>query len=179
MEHVGACTCLPLGDHPRADGHVITRDWQRLPCCRDLASLLGSLPLQMRVFPSLQVVEESLLSQVQRQCKAAGFPRSYRGTVAQSVLEQLSPLLASWAGSLPRFLLLRFLRPALRRVHNAGFVFLQIDRNPQRLMAVCRDAWFKMHCGVFLTPRYSVTYTLFGHLFSSFLVQQGLGPADH
>jgi hypothetical protein len=139
------------------DGHIITRDWQQLPCCHALAALLGALPLQMRVFPSLQDVEESISSQVKRQCKVAGFPRDSRETVALTVLTQMRPLLERWADSLPRFLLLRFLRPALRRVHAAGFVFLQVDRNPQRLVAVCRKAWYEMHCSVFLTPRYSVT----------------------
>ena len=94
----------------------------------------------MHVFPAVQVVLDSVLSQMKKQCRLAGFPHSYCEDVSRMVLDQLRPLLSTWASSLPAFLQLRVLRSALRHVHDAGFVFLQIDRNPQRRIAVCRTA---------------------------------------
>ena len=53
VDRLGACSCQFEVGHPRVDGHVVTRDWQHLSCSRRLAALLGSRPLQMRMFPSL------------------------------------------------------------------------------------------------------------------------------
>ena len=142
VERVGPCSCRHLDGHPRSDEHVVTRDWQSLSCCQPLAKLLGSFPLQMRVYPSLQFVQEYILSQVKRQCKEAGFPRDIGVHVAQSVLTKLNPLLARWRASIPRFLQLCFLRPAVNQVHSAGFVFVQLDRNPQRLGLKCTAVFF-------------------------------------
>ena len=67
VDRLGACSCHLEAGHPPVDGHIITRNWQQLSCAGSLAALLGSRPLQMRVFPSLRVFLDSLLSQVKRQ----------------------------------------------------------------------------------------------------------------
>ena len=73
----------------------------------------------MRMFPSLQVVHDSLLSQVKKQLRTSGFSRSGAELAANEVLEQLRTSLLKWELPIPSFLLLRFLRPALKQVHDA------------------------------------------------------------
>ena len=48
LDMIGECPCLT---QPNSADHLLTRDWQLLPCCQSLYQLIGDTPLQMRVFP--------------------------------------------------------------------------------------------------------------------------------
>lgn len=123
-----------FNSHSRVDGHVVSRQWQSLPCCQTLATLLGTLPLQMQVFPSVASIENALVAQVGKHLKPAGFPRSSSESITVTFATQLRPYLLQWAKGLPLFLQLKILRPALRQVHAAGFIFLQV-------CAILQMAW--------------------------------------
>ena len=61
-----------------------------------------------------------------------------------------------WLDSLPPMLMQNNIRTALRSIHNAGYLFVKIDRSPGRLMLMCRHAWLFLQQSAFLqSPRYT------------------------
>ena len=154
LDSVGPCSC----PHPSTGSqHVFTREWQHLRCCRALSELLGDTPLQMQVFPSVSYIQSSAKTQLRRLLKSVGFAKEDARRIIDTISAAFYPSLAIWAEALPPFLQLRLLRPAPRHVHRAGLLFLKVDRNPQRLVDVCRHIWFQLHRETFIYPRYELT----------------------
>ena len=135
LECVGPCSCMHTSTGVQ---HIFTREWQHLSCCYALTQLLGDIPLQMRVFPSITYIQTSVRTQLRRLFKSVGFEKDAFQRIIDEICVTFHPSIISWAETLPSFLQLRLLRPALRQVHRAGLLFLKLDRNPQRLVVVCR-----------------------------------------
>jgi hypothetical protein len=111
----------------------------------------------MRVFPSAHAIISAIEPQLVKMFCSVGFSRGAALHYTAVVLSSFSASIAAWVDSLPRHLQLRHLRPALRQVHNAGYLFLKLDRNPQRLVLTCRHRWLSLHSDTFLSPRYQMT----------------------
>jgi hypothetical protein len=111
----------------------------------------------MRVFPSADYIITDVQSQLRRLLRSTGFGRVAAETTASAICHDFHPIVSQWVTELPSYLQLHRLRPALRHVHDAGMLFLKVDRNPQRVILLCRDLWLQLHRETFLTSRYEVT----------------------
>ena len=83
---VGRCQCDRIDNSaPRINGHVITRAWDTLPCCRALAELGIHSSFQCRTYPSMERICEVFAGRVRHFLVAAGFADEHL-SVANKIL---------------------------------------------------------------------------------------------
>lgn len=156
MQHIGSCQCHSLPSAlPRRDGHVITREWQALPCCRELAAIVGTASLQCRTYPSLDAILEEYGERVQKYLKMAGFPKDDAAAAWAAVSVSSLPVIKTWYDALPAMMRQSALVTARHRLWGCGLVMARIDRSPGRVLVMCVDAWRALQNATFLhNPRY-------------------------
>ena len=155
FQHIGQCSCLSLKG-TRIAGHIVTRNWWELPVCSKLYELCANCSLSQRTYRGLAVLCADLKLQAKKLFRSSGMEKEDTEATANQYSEYAKDLLSPWMGSLPQMLIQRNIRKALRIVHNAGFLFVRIDRSPGRVMAICREAWQHLQQVAFLhSPRCS------------------------
>ena len=154
LDAIGCCSCQGLVG-PRHAGHLITRDWQSVPCAAPLASVCGEQSLAQRTYPGVHFLLKTTEDRVRRVLRAAGYPTDSLEEVSRGVLRRFSSGVTHWLRGLPPYLVRSHIRRGLRPVHSAGFLFVRIDRSPGRVMLLCREAWLALQRLAFLlSPRY-------------------------
>ena len=154
---IGPCSCHCSPGHPRLNGHIITRQWSSVSCCGALGREFGSSSLQVRTFPAKEFVVQDVLTQLEKLFKRCGFPKDDVGLVLDYLVGPLRLLVEKAYSSIRICYTSEFLRKQLRYIHQNGFVFVPIDRNPGRLILLCNEAWSVLQRAAFLTPRYELT----------------------
>ena len=152
FQFLGPCSCSAMPGHPRLQWHLITKPWQVLPCCKRLTTLLGAIPLMVRSYLSTDYI----LKAVGLLC-VAGFSVSDAEYFADLLYSILSKHISAWLNSIPRGFQLSYLKSALLDVHAAGYMFVKLDRNPSRVLLMCRQAWEVLQEKAFFTERYERT----------------------
>ena len=157
LDQIGECQCQ--GWHAnRWEGHVLTRSWDQLPPCNALHQLVGLQCLAQRTYPTAQYVCSMLEGRVVRFLTACGFDTELAEEHATRVLAAFYPHLERWLCGLPGYLQQRAIRSAVRRMWRAGLVAVRIDRNPGRVIVLCKEAWLRINKTCFMeSPRYNVT----------------------
>ena len=65
-----------------------------------------------------------------------------------------------WLNTIPKGFKLNFIKEGLKRVHQTGYVFVKIDRNPSRVMLLYRHTWELLQIRAFFGDRYEFTSLL-------------------
>ena len=143
--------------HPRISGHVITREWNRMPCCHDLFQTIGHSSLQMRTFSSLPHIIDDVTSQLDRILRRCGFPKEASSSVILDVVPSLRCSVSDMLSKIPKGLKGSFLTVQRKKINGSGFIFVRIDRNPARLILLCREAWVLLQRAAFVSQRYEHT----------------------
>ena len=86
--------------------------------------------------------------------RVAGFSASDAEYFADLIYPILSKHISAWLNSIPRGFQLSYLKSALLDVHAAGYMFVKLDRNPSRVLLMCRQAWEVLQEKAFFTERY-------------------------
>ena len=157
IDKVGPCRCqeLPLSV-PRYKGHAITRFWAALPFCTDLARF-GDVSFQCRTFASLDHVCTEFGKLVKRFLQTAGFADEHLEEALQSIVASAKRLLGPWLSTLPPYMIQDYLLRARRRLWSHGMVASRVDRNPGRLVVLCRELWLELQHITFLrNERYAL-----------------------
>ena len=155
-DELGPCQCGALPDWvPRSQGHAISREWQKVPWCRKLLSVVSSSSLQCRTYPSLQRIVMEFHDRLVRFLKLAGFPEYQAKEAAASVEGPTTRALTPWFMSLPALVRQKELLAARKLVWRGGLLLVRVDRSPGRIMVLCRELWSSVQDQVFLqSPRY-------------------------
>ena len=156
LDRIGKCMCGGLAG-PRIGGHLIVRNWGELSVCAPLFNLCGSSSLSQRTYPNVSVIADSVRTQTTRLLRAAGMEQEEAKEAALRYFEYFTHPMQKWMDSLPPMLMQNNIRTALRSIHNAGYLFVKIDRSPGRVMLMCRHAWLFLQQSAFLqSPRYTL-----------------------
>ena len=151
-DQVGPCSCAQLSPElPRCGGHVVSRTWDTIPCCRQLSELVGGASLQCRTFPSLERICEQFGDRVTRYLRAAGFSEEEANQALSPILRTTRRVLAPWLQSLPHVMQQGALLSARRAVWAGGLLMVKVDRNPGRVMVVCRELWKRLQNEAYLS----------------------------
>ena len=139
-------------------GHLLTRNWATLPPCVRLAQCVAPFQsLQARAVPDFDAIWKYFNVGVKQLFKNIGWDPEQTNQPVHDVLRSCWGILNRWYGSVSTSLQIRTLRKAIRRVHEAGLVFVAIDRNPGRVVCLCIEAWKELQKAAFLqAPRYRV-----------------------
>ena len=158
FQKVGPCRCQNMNsEFPRLHGHVITRAWDKLPYCRSLADLGINSSFQCRTFPPLERICEVFGHRIRRILHLAGFTDEHLGRAQQNILESVRRILAPWMARLPIIMQQTSLVRIRHETWRSGMVLARIDRNPGRLVAMCRDLWMELQKSTFLrNERYCI-----------------------
>ena len=158
LNKVGRCQCNRLGSgYPRINGHVITRAWDALPCCSNLASLGLQSSFQCRTFPSLHRICETFGCRLRRFFRSAGFADDYLDEAVANIVDMARHLLAPWLANLPAIMQQAALIHMRQQIWDAGMIIVRIDRNPGRLIVLCRELWKETQKAAFLqNQRYAI-----------------------
>ena len=141
LELVGKCSCAaaPLSV-PRWNGHVITRYFDRLPCCSQVFLQTKKLrSFQMRLIPSLEYILEMFDASVVELFKHVA-EQPARDAAVSAMLQQCHYILKTWNSHVPKHQLLHTARAALFQTHRAGMVYMAIDRNPGKFLCLRVEA---------------------------------------
>ena len=151
IQKIGQCRCSSYpSDIPRFKGHVITRSWASLPCCAEMAKFGNNVSFQCRTFSSVDRICDEFGHRVERFLKAAGFAEEHLHHAQQCITSLARRLLEPWLQTLPTYMQHSSLIAARRRLWSHGMVAVRVDRNPGRLVVMCRDLWFNIQQAVFL-----------------------------
>jgi len=155
-EQVGDCQCGTLAaELPRLDGHVIARTWSDIACCRVLTAVAGTASLQCRTFPSLKRIVDVFALRLQKYLRLAGFSSEDASTAVDAVRSASVPVLKPWLHSLAPVFKQKSLIAARAQIWAGGMVVVRLDRNPGRVIVICRKLWSDLQNTVFLqNPRY-------------------------
>ena len=158
IDKVAPCRCHELPSQvPRYKGHAITRSWAALPCCADLARF-HNVSLQCRTFSTPERICVEFGERLRRFLKTAGFVDEHLDRAVQACVASAKRLLEPWLCTLPPYMLHSFLTRARQRLWSHGMVMARIDRNPGRLVALCRALWVELQEATFLSnERYVLT----------------------
>ena len=159
LDKVGECSCHKfLNAGLDYHGHLITRNWTTLPPCRTLSQCVAPFQsLQARAVPDLDTICNYFRGGVEHLFKKVGWDPEQTNLPVEQVLRTCEHILKCWYSSVSSMLHLRRLRSAIRKVHEAGLVFVAVDRNPGRVICLCVEAWKELQKSAFLqAPRYSV-----------------------
>jgi hypothetical protein len=117
--------------------------------------------MAQRTFPTARHICSTVEGRMVRFFKDCGFNGDVAKGHATAVLAGFYPLLEDWLRRLPGYLRQREIRGAVQRMWQAGLVAVRIDRNPGRVIVLCREAWLRIHQECFLnSPRYGHTALL-------------------
>ena len=154
MYQIGLCQC-----HGGAyQGHVLTRDWERLPACGKLRRLVGARCMAQRTYPRVDHVVGTVQARITQYLVACGYATDLAQREASTVTGVFRGRLATWLGSLPPYLQQSRVRAALQPMWAAGLVAVRIDRNPGRVVVMCVEAWKRLNAQCFTEcPRYQHT----------------------
>ena len=154
MHQIGLCQC-----HGGAyQGHVLTRDWERLPACGELRRLVGARCMAQRTYPRVDHVVGTVQARITQYLVACGYATDLAQREASTVTGVFRGRLATWLGSLPPYLQQSRVRAALQPMWAAGLVAVRIDRNPGRVVVMCVEAWKRLNAQCFTEcPRYQHT----------------------
>ena len=156
LDKIGGCQCQGWQTN-RWEGHVLTRRWDQLPPCGALHALVGEQCLAQRTYPTARCVCSTMESRVVRFLTACGFNTEQAKEHATTVLAAFYPRLESWVRGLPGYLRQKAIRSAVQWMWQAGLVAVRIDRNPGRVIVLCREAWLRINRECFLeSPRYGL-----------------------
>ena len=159
LDEIGCCRCSTwIG--PRINGHLITREWWNLPPCRRLAELCGSQSMAQRTYPSPQRAAEVMHGRFKRWLRVAGFAAEDADVAATSFARCVKEEFEAWFQRLPQMLFRSNVALQRRLAAKHGLIFVRIDRNPGRVVALCVEAWKGINSSVFQkSPRYIATTT--------------------
>ena len=162
LSKVGACQCERHStDIPRINGHIITRAWDMLPCCAALAEFGSTASFQCRTFPMVERICDAFSGRVRRLLRMAGFTDEYLELATSCISVSTQQLLAPWLASLPAIMQQKDLLRIRQQIWKSGMVFARIDRNPGRMVILCRDLWIDMQKTTFLqNERYVAVDTM-------------------
>ena len=152
FEQIGLCRCVDKAQH------FCSRSWSLAPPAEKLFSIVSNRCLSYRVMPSLQRLTGDLESRLKRFLKLAGLSRELTEEVTHEVLKQWKVWLQPYLSSLPGWLRHGTLLRARKPVWEAGLVFVRVDRNPGRLVLMCRERWLELQrCAFLASPRYVIS----------------------
>ena len=151
LDKVGPCQCgRQSADAPRLHGHIITRHWDALPCCSALAELGITSSFQCRTYPTVDRICEAFGRRTRRVLRTAGFSDDNLEQATSRITTVTRRLLDSWQTSLPAIMQQNYLMRIRQQVWRCGMVLARIDRNPGRLICMCRDLWMELQNTTFL-----------------------------
>ena len=101
---------------PRYKGHVITREWDKLPCCAALCAFGINSSFQCRTYPPVQRICEVFSQRVDRFLRMAGFSEQYLDLACQQILNATERLLTPWIATLPALMQQDLLLQARRQL---------------------------------------------------------------
>ena len=144
-----SCKCRKYASS-QVDGHLCTRKWGNIKPCQGLYRLVGDQPMSCRLYPPLNVVVGSLGHRVNAKLRMAGMDMDTSSEIAANFVQQVQQPLQRFWGSLPTHLHYDSVKQQLRPVLRTGLVFVRIDRNPGRVVLMCRSLWLSMQMKIFL-----------------------------
>ena len=151
VARLGRCQCSRyLPNLPRRNGHIVTRNWDQVSCCRQLAAFGSSYSFQCRTYPPVEKICQEFQLRVKRYFRMAGFSEEVLEEAVSKVMMSIRGPLEQWHGTLPAVMNRSSLAQARKSAWNGGIVLCRVDRNPGRLIAVCRDVWVEFQNRTFL-----------------------------
>ena len=157
MESIGPCQCAGMVG-PRHGEHIVTRQWQLLAPCRELAALCGSESMAQRTFPTAQYVADIMRQRLKRWLVLCGYDNDTAAAAAGCFAESVFKEFTKWFAALSPMLIRSNIAQQRRQVNSHGLILVRIDRNPGRVMAMCVEAWKQLNAAVFTaSPRYLAT----------------------
>jgi hypothetical protein len=156
LSALGSCSCASAAAGlPRWQGHLITRKWWMLPCCRELADMARTFSLQQRTYPPLQEILKVFQQRLKRFLRDCCVGVGNVPLLISPVMAAVEPRLRQWLATLPPLLQRSTLRRVRKRFWQRGLVMVRIDRNPGRLILLCKEGWVHLQQQAFLaSPRY-------------------------
>ena len=151
MHKIASCHCGSLVNSvPRYQGHVITREWSTIPCAALLRAFGANSSFQCRTYPSWQRICEDFSFRVKRFLRCAGYNDESMDVAHRSVIEEAARLLIPWLVTLPAIMQQDRLLKARRQLWAHGLVVARMDRNPGRIVVMCRELWLQLQKSTFL-----------------------------
>ena len=132
------CRCGQMSTN-LVHGHVCTRQWGELQICQQLHQLLANKCLSYRLYLPLQNVLCDIQAQVSKKLRSCGLDKDAADIAADRYVALIGHPLEDYWGTIPPHLQLSNIQAALRPIARAGLVFVRLDRNPGRVILVCRN----------------------------------------
>ena len=108
--------------------------------CSELLNLGGiEASFQCRTYPTLQRICDVFNDRVRRFLTLAGFAEEYIDVAQQAIVNSVRRHLQPFMANLPPIMQQSCLIRARRQIWNGGMILIRVDRNPGRLVAVCRE----------------------------------------
>ena len=99
---------------------VVSRAWDKLPCCHLLTKVAGSASLQCRTYGKLEKIAEEFAHRTEKYLRMGGFSLTNTARAQKAILKTTLKVLAPWLDSLSPVMHKKELRKARRAVWAGG-----------------------------------------------------------
>ena len=122
----------------------------QMPTGLGLHHLIGDRPMSYRPHPPLNVANDLVQHCVKTRLRMAGMDADTASEIASKYARQIQRPLQQFWESLPTHLHYDTVKQQLRPSLRTCLVFGRIDRNPGRVVLMCRALWMSMQVKIFL-----------------------------